>query len=232
MSVALKELEELVQATLRDGRLSRTERKMLDLALGQSPLPRDDLARLRERAFTLAKAQLADPHARRLIEWLEDLVAVLTAGDGHAGAKVRQSDAFFSPGDQCLHAVQSAFAGAHGRVDICVFTITDDRIAETILAAHRRGIALRIVTDNDKANDEGSDVGRLLRAGIPVRVDHSAYHMHHKFALFDGAFLLNGSYNWTRSAASNNDENLVLTHDTNLVHKFAEHFEKLWARFA
>ncbi len=214
----------MVQATLRDGYLSRTERKMLDLALGQMPRSGHELAHLRERAFTLAKAQLADPHARRIVEWLEELVAVL--------ASSARAEAFFSPGDQCLHAVRTAFANAVSKVDICVFTITDDRIAETILAAHRRGLALRIITDNDKANDEGSDIGRLARAGIAVRVDRSEFHMHHKFALFDGATLLNGSYNWTRTAADNNDENLVLTHDAHLVQKFAAQFEKLWARFA
>jgi len=48
----------------------------------------------------------------------------------------------------------------------------------------------------------------------------------------DGTTFLNGSYNWTRTAASNNDENLVRTHDTNLVGKFAAQFEKLWSRFA
>ena len=27
-------------------------------------------------------------------------------------------------------------------------------------------------------------------------------HMHHKFAIFDGERLINGSYNWTRGAAN------------------------------
>ena len=28
------------------------------------------------------------------------------------------------------------------RVDICVFTITDDRLSDAIVAAHRRGVAV------------------------------------------------------------------------------------------
>lgn len=70
-----------------------------------------------------------------------------------------------------------------------------------ILAAYQRKLAVRIVTDNEKELDSGSDIARCRAEGIAVRVDRSSAHMHHKFALFDGQVLINGSYNWTRSAA-------------------------------
>ena len=114
---------------------------------------------------------------------------------------------------------------------MCVFTITDDRIADAMLAAHRRGVRVRVITDNDKALDEGSDAQRLERAGVALRIDQTEHHMHHKFAVFDGERLLTGSYNWTRSAARNNEENLIVTRDPGLVRAFSEEFERLWARF-
>ena len=55
--------------------------------------------------------------------------------------------------------------------------------------------------------------------------------MHHKFAIFDASVLLNGSYNWTRSAFQSNRENLVTTH-TSLVTKFAKAFDAMWNDFA
>ena len=55
--------------------------------------------------------------------------------------------------------------------------------------------------------------------------------MHHKFAIFDGTRLLNGSYNGTRGAADMNYENLVDTDDPNLVAAFSAEFERLWKRF-
>jgi phosphatidylserine/phosphatidylglycerophosphate/cardiolipin synthase-like enzyme len=109
-----------------------------------------------------------------------------------------------------------------------VFTITDDRITAAILEAHRRQIGLRIVTDNEKALDPGSDVERLRQAGVPLRIDRTPCHMHHKFALFDGELLLNGSYNWTRSAAENNEENLIVTSEPRLLKEFAGVFDQLW----
>jgi phosphatidylserine/phosphatidylglycerophosphate/cardiolipin synthase-like enzyme len=93
-------------------------------------------------------------------------------------------------------------------------------------------VSLRIVTDNDKAEDPGSDIQRLQSAGIPIRVDHSSDHMHHKFAVFDAACLITGSYNWTRSASEVNEENVVLLYDRSLVRQFRERFEALWVKFS
>ena len=76
---------------------------------------------------------------------------------------------------------------------------------------------LRIITDNEKAYDAGSDVTRFQDAKIPLRVDDTPFHMHHKFAVFDREILLTGSYNWTRSAARYNEENLIVTEDPRLV---------------
>lgn len=91
---------------------------------------------------------------------------------------------------------------------------------------------MRVLSDNDKRFDEGSDIDRLRRAGIAVRLDDGPEHMHHKFALFDGRLLANGSFNWTRSATERNEENLVVTDDADLVAGFARRFEALWGRFA
>jgi cardiolipin hydrolase len=63
-------------------------------------------------------------------------------------------------------------------------------------------------------------------------VDRSPYHMHHKFAILDGATLLTGSYNWTRGAARDNEENLIVTDEPRLVNPFALTFEHLWAKLA
>jgi phosphatidylserine/phosphatidylglycerophosphate/cardiolipin synthase-like enzyme len=52
--------------------------------------------------------------------------------------------------------------------------------------------------------------------------------MHHKFALFDQRLLLTGSYNWTRAAAAENEENLIVSDEPKLIAAFTAEFEKLW----
>jgi cardiolipin hydrolase len=221
------ELRELLSDTLDDYRLSRSEKRALSSRLEGVSLSEADLVLLQKVAFELAERAIDATNTGLVLEWLRDVAGVLrrsAAGDanGHEAA------ACFSPGDSCLTRIVGLLRTARDSVDICVFTITDDRITSEILDTHARKVAVRVITDNDKANDEGSDAARLSRAGVQVRVDRTSNHMHHKFALFDDARLVTGSYNWTRSAAEYNEENLIITADPRLVGPFRQEFDKLW----
>ena len=68
----------------------------------------------------------------------------------------------------------------------------------------------------------------IYRCCIPTKVDTSDEKMHHKFAIFDGEEMISGSYNWTRSAADSNYENVVVTDDVSLIRSFSDEFERLW----
>jgi len=213
--------------TLADARLSDDERRVLVHTLREAQPPEDGLRQLRNRAFDLVRARTADPEQLALLKWLEGVVRAIDTGRSPDNVAVR-SHAFFSPGTACLQAINQQLRAARHSIDLCVFTLSDDRITAEVLAAHRRGVSLRCISDNDKEFDLGSDIGQLRAAGIPVAVDRTEAHMHHKFAIFDGARLLNGSYNWTRSACEFNEENLVLTNDPQLVRRFADEFDSLW----
>ena len=185
---------------------------------------------LRNRAFDIARdAMRGEPGATlEVLRWLEQVVKTLDAADQAAPVV---SSAYFSPGDTCLRRLCDLMRGCRDTLDICVFTIADDRLTEAILDCHARDVQVRVVSDNDKQHDSGSDIDRLRARGVQVRVDDAPSHMHHKFALFDGRVLANGSFNWTRSATRDNDENLVVSDDANLVRVFGLQFGKLWQQF-
>ena len=185
---------------------------------------------LRNRAFDIARETMLATPAETLdvLRWLEQVVKTLDAANEAAPVV---SSAYFSPGDTCLRRLRDLMRGCKATLDICVFTIADDRLTDAILDCHARGVQVRVVSDNDKQHDSGSDIARLRDRGVPVRLDDAPYHMHHKFALVDGCVLANGSFNWTRSATEKNDENLVVTDDANLVRVFGLQFDKLWQQF-
>lgn len=217
-------IDQILEDTLADYRLSRSERRAMKMVLEGMHLDDDRLAHVRHRAFLLARAQLVDPQAHRVLDWLEAIFKALLPEPTRVPTCSR---AYFRPGDDCVRRVCRLIQTARRKIDVCVFTITDDRIAGALLAAHTGAVAVRIVTDDDKAKDLGSDVGRFESAGIPVRFDHSDRLMHHKFAVFDDTQLLTGSYNWTRDA-SKNMENMIVTPDKQLVRAFSTVFEQLW----
>ncbi len=220
-------LEDLLADTFEDTALDNQEKSQLRTQT--ATLGVDQLRFARNKAFALAREKLNQTNADsiKVLKWLEQVIKTL---DSHQQS-APQSQVFFSPEDQCWRHIVDFCQQAQKSLDICVFTISDDRITKAILAAHERGIAVRIITDNDKVNDAGSDIDFLRSKGIPVATDRSTYHMHHKFALVDNHCLLNGSFNWTRSASEYNEENFSITKNARLAGDFSQQFEKLWRRF-
>lgn len=236
------ELERALKETLEDRKLSRSERRALGALLGEAvgagdaKAAADTRAWLRSRAFALAaEAHTWDRQARAVLAWLEDVNKLLAAPAPAPAAGAQptgvHSEVFFSPHDDCAGAIVRALGRTRRAADIAVFTITDNRVADAVLQAAKRGVRVRVITDDMKSGDRGSDIERLERAGVPVRMDRSQAHMHNKFAILDGRTVLTGSYNWTRSAARENQENLVVTDDPALARAYSDEFARLWAAF-
>lgn len=223
-------LKNMLGQTLDDFRLSRGEQKALKQILGHIEPTEQQWALYRSVAFDLARERLDNSNPGEIIDWLEAVNRVLVPSDKR-DSKDSRAEAFFSPDDDCARQISGMLRTVRSSVEICVFTITDDRISESIIDAHDRGIKIRIISDDDKALDAGSDISRLDRKGIPLRVDRTRFHMHHKFAIFDRQTLLTGSYNWTRSANDHNEENFLITGDARLVTRYQNVFEQLWEKF-
>ena len=212
-------------ATADDQVLSRGERRALRALLADDPVTDSDRAALRRELVSMVGQRLTNPRDRPLLNWLGDVLALLDPSDAPAPS---QAKAWFGPDDGLADVLVTSLAAARESIDAAVFTITDDRVAETLLARHRAGVRVRILTDDDKSWDKGSDTRRLCRAGVPVVMDSTPHHFHHKFVVLDGRRLLNGSYNWTRSGDRHNHENLTLTTDPRLVGEFMRAFETMW----
>ena len=161
------------------------------------------------------------------MDWLEGIIKLLYSNE----MKVR-AGAYFSPGEDCLHRIRRLISEAQKTLDICVFTITDNRIVRKLAEAHERGVKIRIISDDLKSEDLGSDMETLGKIGIACLYDRTSAHMHHKFAIADDALLLTGSYNWTRSASTENNENIVTTNNHKLLKQFQREFEQLWRQLS
>ena len=220
-------LRTILSETLDDQLLSRSEKKALRQIVAEVAPDGQQLAAFRSVAFDLARKHLDDSKkTKNILDWLEAVIKVLTARERESQGP--SSRAYFSPGQACMHRIINLLETCQKSADICVFTITDDRISQAIATCHKRGVALRVISDDDKSFDRGSDIQKLRDLGVAVRVDNSPAHMHHKFAVFDQELLLTGSYNWTRSAARENLENLIVTNDGRLTRAFSQHFAELW----
>jgi len=201
--------------------------EILDL-LRKGRFATSDLGALRAYLFDKAAEMVKSENAIKTIAWLEESVKLLDRVK--EPQKAQTSEVYFSPGEDCRSRIRTAILAAKTSVDICVFTISDNLISESIIQKHKEGIKIRVITDNDKCNDAGSDIYNLSMKNVPVKTDTSPSHMHHKFVVIDNFLTITGSYNWTKSAASLNQENIVALQDERIASIYLKEFESLWTR--
>ncbi|OLY82159.1 Mitochondrial cardiolipin hydrolase [Smittium mucronatum] len=140
---------------------------------------------------------------------------------------------YFFPSETSFNALRNALLDAKSTLDICVFSITDNDIRDAIIKKHQSNVRVRIISDDDQAKTLGSDVLDLRdQYNIPVRFDNMASYMHNKFAVVDSARVITGSYNWSKNARKNNQENIIITNSSEAVNGFSAEFEKLWSQFS
>lgn len=218
----MDELIDYLQRTIADEILSKEEKRTLKSMVEERALDINQLNTLRGKVFELANAKITPANYPFIMDWIKTATSALVL------PTTSTTDAFFSPGDACRNTIIQRIDGANKQLQICVFTISDDSITKSLLAAHRRKVQIKVITDNDKSLDQGSDIDQLARAGIPVKMDITSNHMHHKFMIADMHTLITGSYNWTLSAAKYNHENILLTREANVIKSFSNEFDKLW----
>jgi phosphatidylserine/phosphatidylglycerophosphate/cardiolipin synthase-like enzyme len=112
--------------------------------------------------------------------------------------KAKKEVAMFFPSQENERVLTDLIYDSKKTLDICVFSITNDHIANAIYVSFKRGVKVRIITDDECMKQKGSDILDLAASGIHVRSDNNATaHMHNKFAIIDAKYLVNGSFNWT-----------------------------------
>lgn len=216
------ELQELLENTFSDRRMDVDEKVELFNAL--QSLSHEQRAFVRNRAFALVRGVCDNEPVWPLLKWLEAVIKSLDMSE----APEAESEVYFSPGATCAKALLKLIQSTKKTLDVCVFTISENGLRDALLEAYKRGIEVRIITDNDKTFDRGSDINTLTEAGLLVKTDDTSNHMHHKFVVSDNKRLATGSFNWTRSASLYNHENLVVINDVDVVTKFTREFGRIW----
>ena len=120
---------------------------------------------------------------------------------------------------------------AKDHIYFAIYTFTIPSIADALVAAKKRGVEVRgIVDSGQSSNSYGAPiVKKLLAAGIPVVTEKHASGngiMHIKALVTESAYAT-GSYNWTISATTINDEVLEIGTDPALRQAYENILKKL-----
>jgi phosphatidylserine/phosphatidylglycerophosphate/cardiolipin synthase-like enzyme len=172
------------------------------------------------------------------------LFATLTGTTVHAaaplierGATARPAGEFahvraaFTPGDNVAGIIGQEIRAAKSDVRVQAYLFTSKPIADALIAAAKRGVAVEVVADaNEYADGKGSALPRLAAGGVAVYLNDKHRTSHNKIVLIDArlprATVITGSYNFTRAAQMQNAENIVvLSGNTALARQFLANYE-------
>jgi phosphatidylserine/phosphatidylglycerophosphate/cardiolipin synthase-like enzyme len=118
-----------------------------------------------------------------------------------------------------------AIDNARLSVDIAVMDLDLWSVRDALIAAHRRGVAVRMVVESDYL--EGEEIQDILAAGIPVLGDRREGLMHDKFVVIDRSEVWTGSLNYTVSDAYRNN-NLLRLRSSQLADDYTHEFEEMF----
>lgn len=93
--------------------------------------------------------------------------------------------------------ISSLIDGARDSLDVAIYLFTVTGIADRIIAAHNRGVAVRVLFDPDHEGN-GTVRNRLQQAGVPHRNAPSLYQFSHaKYMVIDGdtAVIMSNNFN-------------------------------------
>ncbi|MEB3332810.1 MAG: phosphatidylserine/phosphatidylglycerophosphate/cardiolipin synthase family protein [Synechococcaceae cyanobacterium] len=145
--------------------------------------------------------------------------------------------------------LQRQLNGVQRRLDLSLFVFSAQNLADSLAELRQRGVAIRLLTDPGFSHRSFSEALDLLGVELP---DHRCAleannrpwkqplasvgtprlaggdKLHHKFAVLDRRRVISGSFNWSPSAAHQNDETLLLIDSKPLALAFEAEMNRLW----
>jgi phosphatidylserine/phosphatidylglycerophosphate/cardiolipin synthase-like enzyme len=152
---------------------------------------------------------------RHVLDGLRALVPASLPAQSVAAPADARIDVAFSPGRDGENLILRAIGSAQSSVRLAAYSFTDPDIVRALVAAKRRGVDVQLVVDEkhnltEERGNARSALNTLVTAGAIVRTNGRYAILHDKFIVVDGRHVQTGSYNYSRSAADRNSENVLV----------------------
>jgi phosphatidylserine/phosphatidylglycerophosphate/cardiolipin synthase-like enzyme len=136
-------------------------------------------------------------------------------------------ESYFAAEDGVASQVIERINRAERSIQFLAFSFTHDGIGSAVIARAKAGVSVRGVFETTGSQTQFSEYGPMKRAGLEVYTDGNPYVMHHKVFVLDARTVIFGSFNFSRNADSDNDENLLIVDDPKLAETFLAEVERV-----
>ena len=136
---------------------------------------------------------------------------------------------YFSPDGGIANRIVELVRGAKKNIHFMAYSFTSDEIGQAIRDQAFAGITVSGVMDDGQINsNEGTEYDLFQQMGVDVRRDGIAGLMHHKVIIIDESIVITGSYNFTNSAETRNDENVIIIFNADVAAQYMNEFWRVY----
>lgn len=139
----------------------------------------------------------------------------------------------FSPEGSAQALVLQVIGRASRSVRVLGYSFTAADVTSALVEAQKRGVDVAVVLDKDgnRSKTAIAAIGRLVAAGIPVRIDGRYRIAHDKVIVTDSCNVETGSFNYTQGAERYNSENVIVLWDAcSVAEQYLQHWQDRWAK--
>ncbi|GAB4420871.1 MAG: phospholipase D-like domain-containing protein [Anaerolineales bacterium] len=138
-------------------------------------------------------------------------------------------ETYFSPDDGVEARILDLLKGAQKSIYFMAFSFTSDPFGSVIREKAASGLTVAGVMEAEQIKSNiGTEYDPFAQASLDVYPDGNEGQMHHKVIVIDEEIVITGSYNFSRSAETRNDENVIIMYSKTIADLFMKEFQKVF----
>jgi len=139
---------------------------------------------------------------------------------------------YLGPSPYLYQGITEFIQSATNTLDICVYSFDLPNLAKEILAAHERGVTVRLSIYHESAASQKGRLHKLFKELTEKKIlryaENKSALMHNKFMVADHAKVWTASCNFTKTASRLNDNNAVVLKSDLLAENYTVEFNEIW----
>jgi phosphatidylserine/phosphatidylglycerophosphate/cardiolipin synthase-like enzyme len=134
----------------------------------------------------------------------------------------------FAAEDEVAEALTHLIESAEDSIRFMAFSFTHIDMGSAVLNQYNNGLDVAGIFELRGSETVYSQLTSLYCAGVPVRQDGNPNTFHHKVFVFDESIVATGSFNFSKNADDNNDENILIIYSPEISQLYLQEFERRW----
>lgn len=157
--------------------------------------------------------------------------AIARTPNSHVTIDEVEVEVYFSPDDKVARRIVELLRGAQRSITFMAFSFTADDFSDILLQKAEQGLTIAGVMEEQQVkSNQGTEFTTFQDAKLPVYLDGNEGQMHHKVFIIDEQIVITGSYNFSFSAETLNDENVVIFFDPQIAAQYLAEFKRIDAQ--